>query len=329
MSNLWKAAVADNKEHSATKPTVEVVNAAVKGLLNMDQQAAHDVLNWASREGIEPDVVTYNILLREALRSAKEDSVPNLLRAMNKQGIQPDSATFTIILEEVLGGLHHASAAEQVEGVNLVFKDIEAAGLKPNLETYGKMLHAVASLANGGADEAIEAVQARMRASNLTITPHMVTILIERAVRREPPDVRAMESLLKEHKLSTISQGDQALWERVMTAYAETGHAVKAMETFDKLQEAGRPATSLWGLRSLLRTLMEEERREDAQRVVQTALEHKLKGRADGHGEDAHWNDRYWKHHFWYLAQEYGLLAGQKLPPELKPGARKEKGTDV
>ena len=313
MMKLWKAAVARKSTETAVKPSIEVINAAIKGLVGQEKKAAYDVLAWAASEGIEPDVFTYNILIRASLRHDGTDGVSHLLQVMAKQGIQPNGATFTIMLEEFLSKMHDASAAEQVGAIHHVLEDIAASGLQPNLETWGKMLNAVASLPDGGADEAIQVVQDRMRSSGQSITVHMVTILIERSLRRNPSDTEAMEALLEEHKFHGVSTGDQALWERVMTGYAVAGHTEAAMRIFNNLRAAGRPVTSLPCLQGLLNALLDANMGHEAGRMVSTVLEYKM-----GTQRDDSIGEGYWKHAFWFLAQEKGLLQGLELPPDLK-----------
>lgn len=306
----WKDAVKNNRQSTAAAPTIESVNAALKGLLRLDTQAAHEVLGWAGREGFEPNTRTYNILLREAFRNDTPEEAQALLKAMRTHGIDPDSATFTIILEEVIGRMGDAQAAEQVQAVDQVFADIAAAGLRPTLETYGKMLYAVTGLENCS-DEAVKAVLKHMRGHGFAITPHMVTILIERCLDRDPPDIAAVRALLKEHRLRSISQGDQTLWERVVSAFAITKETSAAMDIFNELADSGRPVTSLPCLTDLLKVLLETKDRENAQRVVSVVLTYKMKRSED-------YDHRYWRHHFWFLARESGLLHGMQVPHVLR-----------
>lgn len=309
MLQLWK-----EDPEKAVKPTIEVVNAAVKGLLPIDANAAHDILSWASKEGIVPNIRTYNILLRETFRENPE-KVPDVLKAMKAQGITPDSATFTIILEEDLSSMKDATGQEQVDAIEHVFADIQNAGLRPNLETYAKMLYAVTSLPHCS-DEAVEAIQSHMRKNKISATPHMVTILIERALRREPRDINAVKQLLREHDLTDVSKGDQTLWERVMSAHAVTEDSKAAMFVFDELAAAGRPVTSLPCLTDLLKALLAAEERDQAARVVGVVLEHKTSSQE----EHSNRNERYWKHHFWFLARENDLIEWEKAPADLKRG---------
>ncbi|KAL7945765.1 hypothetical protein V8C42DRAFT_321509 [Trichoderma barbatum] len=314
MLALWKQAVQKNAPHTAVQPTIEAVNAAFMGIIQIDRKAALEVLEWAGREQIQPNIRTYNVLIRHSFRDDSPDEVQTLLKVMSQHGIEPDAATFTIILEEVIGRMGTASAADQVEAVQLVFQDIQSAGLRPNLETYGKMLYAVSSLANG-TDEAIAAVLQHMRADGFKVTPHMVTILIERDLRRDSPDMAAIDALLVEHGFSLIGQGDQTLWERVMSANAITGNTDRAMAVFNDLQKARRTVTSLPCLTDLLSALLAGGKRDEAQHVVDVVLDYKAKG-------DDTKDVRYWKHHFWFLADEGGLLDGRDLPDVLRAGLR-------
>lgn len=308
MVMTWKQAVEEGRQAQAVQPTIEVVNAAFKGLLRQDPKAAHELLAWAGREGFEPNVRTYNILMGESLRDGSMEDVQKLLRSMQSQNVEPDAATFTIILEQVIGQLKHATSAEQVEAVKHVLADIEGAGIRANLETYGKMLYAIASIANGSED-AIAVVQDHMHSKGFAITPHMVTILIERVMARNPPDINAVRALLKEHNYITVEQGDRTLWERVMSAYAVADETKDAMEIFDELAQKGQPATTLTCLAELMQALIRADELEAARRVVDVVLAHKMQTR-DGLDE------RHWRHHFWFLAKQHGLMSQRLQPAE-------------
>lgn len=318
MMTQWKQAVGksglEGAAATAVQPTIENVNAAFKGIIRVDVKAAHEVLAWAGHHGIEPNVRTYNVLIRHAFRDGRPDDVQVHLRAMRSRGIDPDAATFTIILEEVIGTMLHAPAAEQVEGVRQVLADIEASGLRPNAETYAKMLHAVSSLGSGGADEAVAAIQRHMRGAGLAVTPHIVAILIDRALARKPPARGAVHAILREYGLASVDQGDQTLWERVTSAHASVGDTDAAMAVFADLARAGRPIASLSCLTDLVNALLEAERRADARDVVRATLVHKTANRPD--------DNRCWRHHFWHLAHVEGLLDLAAAPPGLRDQLR-------
>ena len=268
-----------------------------------------------SSQTFEPN----NILLRESFSSGSDsEEVARILVAMKSNGIEPDAATFTIMIEELVGRMEDAPAEDHVRAVNQIFKDMTSAGLRPNLETYGKMLYAVASLANG-ADEAVAAVEKHMGDAGFKATPHMITILIERCLDRNPATASSsIRNILKEHSLTSVSQADQTLWERVMTGYAITGETTEAMALFEDLANAGRPVTSLACLKDLLGSLLQNGERDSAKKVVSTVLDSKLMKNA-GEEDDEMMNvdGRYWRHHFWFLAMQEGLIEEGVLPNEV------------
>ncbi|RDA92581.1 hypothetical protein CP533_0961 [Ophiocordyceps camponoti-saundersi (nom. inval.)] len=320
MMARWRRALAGKKGDEkaardvAVEPNIEVVNAVYSGLVNRDTKAARDVLDWAARNGMQANVRTYNILLGHS-----SSDVSKTLATMQRRGIEPDAATFTVILEKTLGEVDGLSPDEQVRAVEEILDVMAAAGLRANRETFGKMLYSVASLANGGSDEAIAAVQARMRAAGLSATPHMVTILIERAIARDPPPPPgAVDAILAEHGFSSVSQGDQTLWERVVSAHAFVGDADSAMVVYANLARGHRPVSSLACLTDLLRTLLAVDRRGDARRVVADTLAHRKQRTAEAGVADGGTDDRYWRHHFWHLAVEHDLVETQQMPAGLR-----------
>ncbi|KAH7308189.1 hypothetical protein B0I35DRAFT_361168 [Stachybotrys elegans] len=306
MQTIWKRAHSHDPDTAVAKPQIEVVNAVFKGTLDLDRQAAHALLDWASQEGIEPNVYTFNIMLRDHFRRGDMDGVRSVLKTMHYHGLPPDGATFTIILEEVFGNMEGASSSEIVDAVNLVFEDIKTSGLKPTPETYGKMLYAVASLPES--DTAIELIQQHMTSQGLAITSHMVTILIKRIVAQPEPDLQAIQDLLAKHGLDDVSKGDQTLWERVVNAYAVGGDSQRALALFDTLAKVGRPVTSLPSLTGLLNALVERGERSEAQHVVKTVLDNKLRTAESE-------NPRYWKHRFWFMARKFGLMPDADASP--------------
>ncbi|KAG5930132.1 hypothetical protein E4U42_002868 [Claviceps africana] len=341
MQHLWNEAVASTGDVEtaasvAIRPTIEVVNAALKGLLTIDGHAANDLLTWAGSEGIEPNVRTFNILIQMSFRSGSEktaEGVESLLKAMQARGLEPDGATFTIILEEILGSMEGSTAEEQVQAVDQILADLRAAGLEPTRETYGKMLYAVSSLPFGGSEAAISAVQEHMRADGFSSSPHTATILLERALARDPlPPYTGdlIRSLLRKHRLSSIDQGDQTLWERVMSGYAIIGDTTAAMDLFGQLARAGRTVTSLPCLTDLLRALLQQifdagvskpsgaAALANAKQVVRAVINYKVNSAAvEGH-TDPDREARYWKHHFWFLAMENSLIDWSTVPPHLE-----------
>lgn len=305
MMNAWKA---DPKKE--VEPTIEVINAAFDGLIRRDRKAAFEILEWAGQAGIKPDVLTFNILLRESAKT--ESEVPMLLRKMKQAGIEPNEGTFTIIMDEMLGSMAGSDESDLVSGISAIFAIIDDSGLRLNQEMYAKMLHVIVSRLEAS-DRAVEVVLRNMAdRGHDRISPHMLLILLQRLLRDENTNAGAIDALLSRYGFTSIATGDQRLWEHVIRSYAAVGDAGNALRVYDELASAGRPATTPYCLVELLRTLLSDARTEDAARVVDRAF------RDTAQRDSA----RSWRHHFWHLAHQNGLLRGKTLPVDLEKALR-------
>lgn len=314
LQKQWNDAVQSNtvEESGAVQPSIEMVNACIKGILEIDPPAAKVLLSWAHNNGIKADISTHNIILRRAF-AAGPDDVAWIMDMMEKNGVEPNQATFVILIEEMLALTSHDSPEAQVEAVDQVFADLARSNFALTSELYAKALHAVASLANAS-DAAVDAVLAHLRHQNVRVNPYMVTILIERSLQRAPRSFAPIEALLRRHGMADTSRGDQTLWERVIRAAALTGEPYVALARFDELAAAKRPVTSLPCLNELLRALVAEGDWDNARRVVDSVLRNKMVAQAQrGSHEDMH-DARFWKHHFWYIAKENNLLDETNMP---------------
>lgn len=318
LQKKWEDAVATNtvEQTGAVQPGIEMINAIIKGLLDMDPQAARELLAWAHNHGIAPNVSTHNIILRKAFSTGPDD-VAWVLDVMAKSGVEPDQATFVILIEEVLAMTGSDTPEQQVAAVNQVFADLARVRMRPSLEVYAKVLYGVASLADAS-DAAVDAVMAHLQHQNVRVNPYMVTILIERALLREPGSFAPVQALLKKYGMNELARGDQTLWERVIRAAAVTGRPDVALDMFDKLAAAELPVTSLPCLKELLVALLDKGRADEARRVVGAVLKNKMAAAAQkGAGTDMH-DARYWRHHFWFVAKENQLLDYETMPSGLQ-----------
>lgn len=234
MQRLWEASVQDQKaaasisnsnssfsnsgnkkedhKSKAVKPTIEPVNAAIAGMLRRgDLAAAKKVLAWAGRHGIEPDVITFNTILRPLVRDGAADEVAGLLEMMRQRSIRPDEATITILLDDTIGGgaMAGRSPNERAELVKQVLADVEAAGLDANQQNYAKIIYLLlqggekgrhntgGGAINDQADAAVSVVFQRMRQRGIPMSSHIYTILAENYFMRHPPDLDAVRYLIE------------------------------------------------------------------------------------------------------------------------------------
>ncbi|ROW12191.1 hypothetical protein VMCG_00697 [Cytospora schulzeri] len=338
------------------------VNAAVAALIRLNaMSAAMKVLTWACENGVEPDLFTYNTLLRPMVQQGNVRQVDSLLKIMKDQGMQPDAVTFTVLLDGLIGSNKDASPEEQVQMVNRLFSDMEAAGVHANMETFARMMHLLLSGAGGGGGggntnaslAAVDAIRGFIRERGLKASPYIYTILADHYFSQSPPDVAAVDGLLHEAgfrvgedgalRLRVLEQGrrglDRVFWERMIKGYASAGEADRAYGLFRQVDNVGS-AVTLDTLEVLLRALVRAGRPAEARGVVDTVMVHRQ--RADVYGtanagvaEAENGGDggqrmrgRYWRHAFWGFAVDCGLVSLGRLR-QLELGIRVDVPPDV
>lgn len=311
MARLWNQGAPLSKNTAATtpvRPSIEPVNAALAGLLRLDRVAvAKSLLAWASRQGISPDIFTFNTLLRPIVRQGLTDEVANIFAMMKKQNVEADVATFTILLEGALSDMGEKSPDEQVEAVTAMLRDIEESGIEANMITYAKMIHVLLQQ-DDRAGESVKAVLAHIWGKGLELTSHIYTMLAEHYFTRDPPDAQAVTALITSRGLQDNREIDRVFWERVIKGYCEAGEIDLALKQFERLDRTGSRIT-LSTLHELLTALVRANRMDSAERMV--AFAWRLRSHADESSADD--NARFWRHRFWHRAQQYGLLSDEQL----------------
>lgn len=213
------------------KPEIGTVNAAISALLSWDKvQPARQILAWASKFGIEPDVITYNTLLRNFVRNGRNQEAMDLLQQMSASGIEADVATFTTILDMTFQSAKLMTPEQQSELVHATFEGMEEAGVKPNAHTYGKIISELLQDSTGDLT-VVNVVLERMAKQGLEPSPHIFTILVEHYFQQNPPNMDVIRALI--HRASAVvGSSDHIFWDRVVEGYArigETGVAVKIL----------------------------------------------------------------------------------------------------
>lgn len=292
MNTLWHQAQGKKSAH-AVPPAIEPVNAALSGLIRMNNHtAAQRLLAWAKDHNITPDIFTFNLLLRPLILDGRDKEVEAIFRNMEAVGVTADAATFTVMLEGTLTRLDAWDLQSQVDVVAAVFRDMEKAGVETNHQTYGKMIHLL--LRSGDrAQESVKAVLEHLWEQGLELSPHIYTTLVEHYFSRHPPDLKTVNELIEKRRLLDYDDMDRIFYDRVIKGYAAAGDPETAHGIYLKLSSAGF-LVSLDAQYELLRSLMLVGKRDDAQCVVEDTV----KKYAEQHGEDG-WHG----HRFWHLAE--------------------------
>jgi pentatricopeptide repeat protein len=282
------------------KPTIETINDTISGLLNRGHHnAAKRILAWGDDFGIKADIVTFNILIRGLVRDGRIQAVPSLLAEMQKQGIQADVATFTTILDETFKISDPLSSEEQLNITNLVFTEMEAAGVQPNRFTYNKIISSL--LQTQPKDmKAVQAVLARMAAQKMEPSRDIYTMLIKHLFSQDPPDLEGVRSLLDRIRVSgTIL--DHIFWDRVIEGYASVGDTANALAVLGRVDKKGSRVG--WpALEIVLRALVENGEWEMARQVVRNVKMDR------GGPPDIDQKGVEGQHSFWRAVEGFGLM---------------------
>lgn len=290
---------------------IQAVNAAVTGLLRLNaKSAANEVLLWASKHGIEPDVYTYNILLGPLMAEGRSAEIKSTLQLMTKNNIKPNAATYTILLEGHLGTIGNLSSVEQRIRIEKLFADMERDGVIANIENLGRMLHLILKdgthiTTQGG----VGAIFKYMERRGLEPSPHIITMLVDHYFSQTPPAVQEIELLLQKYSHKLV---DRVFWERLIRGYALAGDTDRAFAWFEKTCFTSFIIT-LDTLEILLRALVRDNKMSRAARVVDNVRQHRgasvggLNNSTKFLAQRQRWR-RYWRHGFWGYALDCGLL---------------------
>lgn len=322
--------------------TIECINAALAGLIRLNATAAaKKVLSWASENGLEPDIVTYNTLLQPMVYQGNIQAVDGLLKMMREHKVEPDAATFTIMLDGLITNTKDAPPAQQRESVERLLAEMEAVNIKANMETFARIIHLLTrdgKYAYHHTEGAIGAVYDHILSKGLRPSTHIYTMLITHYFSCKPPAVAEVDKLLRTPGLRLDGGGlDRVFWERVIKGYALAGHLDRAFELFQKGGDVAT-AMTLGGLETLLRCLISAGRTAEAQNVVDTVRSYQLAQartwapkagqtpRAAADIDDFMSRSssvpderdlegatrKFWKHGFWVLAHSSGLLTREQ-----------------
>ena len=285
----------------AVKPTIETVNAAVAGLLRKRQpEAAHRVLAWASKFDITPNVITYNTLLTPLIRDGHSIEAMALLKQMQNEGIEADVGTFTTILDETFRYSDELTLEEQKEITDNIFSEMEGAGIKANLHTYGKMIYQLLQSMSGDLT-VVNAVMEHMVNQGIQPTTYIYTMLVNHYFAQEPADLDAIRNLIERARVE-VGSVDNIFWDRVIEGYARAGDTTAAMRVLGKLESGGSHAS--WVTRQVLLTSLVQS---DEWSIARSFVGN-VKADTGGPAPDHEMKGKEGQQRFWRLAAELELL---------------------
>lgn len=301
--------------------TIESVNAAVVGLIRLNAMvAAKDVLRWASKYDVRPDVFTYNLLLRPLLRDGEKEQAEELLQLMRAQSIEPDAATFTAFFEGIIVASRNKTHEQRMSLFRQLIDDMEGSGVKVNIDAIGRMVSLLIREGQQTMHHTRSFVGAILRYAEkkgLRVSRHIYTMLVDYYFSQSPPALEEVNELIMGPKglhLGLTGGLDRVFWERVVGGFAAAGDVDRAFGLFQQIHNLGT-ALTLGCLESLLRGLVNQGKMDEARQLVATVAEdrRKLKQHQEEDNPD---RGRFWRHGFWGFARDCNLLSLPEQGPE-------------
>ncbi|KAF2843770.1 hypothetical protein M501DRAFT_924325 [Patellaria atrata CBS 101060] len=300
------------------KPTTGTLNAVItvlarKGKLNRFTE----VFQWAKTYGILFDVITYNILIKSAIRRNQTHIAIEYLRTMEAENVKPDVITFTLVLDAVFrrrGGVS-LSTEEQDSAITAILSDMDRHGLQPNVHSFATMIDGLLKHHNNL--EAAQGILKHMECKGIHPSAHIYTSLIAYYFSQEPPDVNAVDALWNGIQTSNAAV-DLIFYDRMVEGYAKADRAGSALNLLRIMARDGK--TPGWvALTEVAKTLAYNEQWERLQELVSDVeleeglAKHGVMGQGAGRAE-----------HFWALVENYGIERRKKGLPSQRRTVRKE-----
>lgn len=241
---------------SFPQPTTEVLNAAVTVFARRKRRdLIQRAFAWAHSQGIKPDHITFNALIRLALREQNLEEAMKLLQHMTKQNIQPDEATFAIILDAVLRSAYvqNMSPEQQGEMAISTLNNLETQGLRTSGHIFATLIDRLLKTYDNA--KAAYMVLKYMRDHNVTISPPIYTSLMTHYFNQEEPDFAAIEALWSNIR-SSGSAVDHLFYDRMIEMYSRAGDTGNARRFLNRMSNEGKKP-SYQALMELLQALVD------------------------------------------------------------------------
>jgi pentatricopeptide repeat protein len=219
----------DGDVDGVPRPSLVVMNTAISALGKKRDQLIPQVLSWGRQFGLEPDQVTYHVLLNLSLRHGRADEAMGLLKRMQERGMEADSTTWTILISALFEGrsLDGLSLEDQHTKVMNYIKTFEAAtSAGIHQKGYALIIDRLLKLYNN--ITAASAVLHHMLSKNIQPSTHIFTILMASYFQRQPmPDFAAAEALWQHIQTSSENSTgknqialDSLFYDRMIEGYA-------------------------------------------------------------------------------------------------------------
>ena len=242
-------------------PSIVPINAVVSGLIALKQhQPAKAVLSWAARShSLSPDIATYNILLRDAVRASNLTAMRSLIAEI-PPNVKPDAITLTVVLDGLVrspdSNFQYLSPSDQETRITQELDRMFAAGVPATGQTYATLLAALLKGPDPN-EPAARIVLTKCTASKIPIQPHIYTMLFMHYFNTSPPNLDALDDLWRRIELEGAHL-DHIAYDRMVEGYARLGMIEEMLRFLRRMPEEGK-VPGWKALKMSLRALVERE----------------------------------------------------------------------
>lgn len=223
------------------QPSSTTINVVVNHFLRYDRHdLARQMMDYATKQGLQPEIAIYNILLKQVLSTRPDrdfDGAVQILKLMEEAKVEPDNVTFTTLVDGIKG--YETEISEENTGL-FVFEVMKEAGLKPNVWTYGAFLDYLIRL-KPRPNTTIRNIFDEMRANRIIPNSTIYDFVIRSAFNSD--DIEAVEHYWEEMKRNRIER-DARLWENMIFQYALRNDYPRIVKLLKELGNANKSMRS-------------------------------------------------------------------------------------
>ncbi|KAF2466443.1 uncharacterized protein BDR25DRAFT_78379 [Lindgomyces ingoldianus] len=207
---------------------------------NRKSEMMQNILLWGRTFALRPDAHTYNTLIQFYLTSEDYHTASKLLQKMEVDGIEPDIVTYTMLLRSAFDDRQFSGLSEeqQTSKVISILTELEKSGIKLNAYIYSSIVDRLLKLHSNFS--AVRAVIDHMMSRNLIASAQIYTSLITHYFQESPPNIPAVDSLWLQITQTPGTPIDKILFDRVIEGYASVGEVGKMMAALVRMSAHGK-----------------------------------------------------------------------------------------
>jgi pentatricopeptide repeat protein len=288
----------------APKPNTVTLNMAMSGLRKHQPWRVPELLKWAASLGIAGDTYTFNIVASMHADQGQYGLAVGTLGEMVRQGLEPDHVTFGLLVRCDIQR-RDTPMQEKVAAVFKLIKGMEARGIAAD-ESIFVWLIAQSRSGKVGMESATSAVSLATELGKEF--RWKLLAMVNKQLIRESGDVsKHVTPFLEACKAENAELLDSWTCNTLMEVCAQHGE-LQHMDVFRSYLHRHKRVPTWKGLLAVLGADVVAGRVEDAKEVIKHATEAVSQGVMCTHGPDDSDMAEWFREQFWALARHHSLV---------------------